>query len=431
MWKILLTILAVNVLATAPINVYALEQAAPVGTVDFLPEGSAAPLFKATDHSGRTIDLADFLGRVPVVLNFWSIYCDSCVEEMLSLQKLEDKYGGKNLAILAINEDINISQDRIRRFLERLERFQGKVTYPILFDQDSAIFNSYRGNLLPTLVLINRDGKIVSTFRGYIAESEPDILATIEGLVSPEIRATPEKPPAGTAKVQFSSVAGMASLCGFYDGGKWKKSFTGNDSFGRELELTRELARRDAARQTILYALNAQGIKLFSNRPLRGCIDEAGIHLNRDPFDTGDPASNILNLLNYSDFFTTTSEQEKLVGNTYYVTRTVRIDVEALSKELASSGYLFSPTRIKFTYVNMTPLDRKEFLQSLLSQSRFIGNFENPVITPHSTSQVFEVYTSSQEFADEILSMDFSDLQVFVEQVTPSSLELEIWKKAE
>ncbi len=172
MWKILLTILAVNVLATAPINVYALEQAAPVGTVDFLPEGSAAPLFKATDHSGRTIDLADFLGRVPVVLNFWSIYCDSCVEEMLSLQKLEDKYGGKNLAILAINEDINISQDRIRRFLERLERFQGKVTYPILFDQDSAIFNSYRGNLLPTLVLINRDGKIVSTFRGYTAERD-------------------------------------------------------------------------------------------------------------------------------------------------------------------------------------------------------------------------------------------------------------------
>lgn len=431
MWKTPLSILAIIVLATTPINVYAQKQASSGQTADVLPEGSKAPLFTATAHSGRTVDLADFLGKGPIVLNFWSIYCDSCVDEMLSLQKLEDKYGGKGLTILAINEDINISRERIQRFLERLERFRGKVTYPILFDRDSTIFNSFKGDYLPTLVLIDRDGKIVSTSRGYTEQSEPDILATIENLVSPESAATPEKPPAGAAKVQFLSVTGMASLCGFYNGGKWTRSFTGNNSFGQEVELTRELARRDATRRTVLDALDAQGIKLFSNKPLRGCIDEAGIHIDRDPLDTGDPASNVLRLLNYPDFFTAANEQEKLIGNMYYVARTVRIDVEALSEELASSGYLFRPTRIKFTYVNMTSLDRKAFLQSLLGQSRFIGSFENPVITPHSTSQVFEVYTTSQGFADEIQDMDFSDLQVFVEQVTPSSLELEIWKKAD
>jgi hypothetical protein len=51
-----------------------------------------------------------------------------------------------------------------------------------------------------------------------------------------------------------------------------------------------------------------------------------------------------------------------------------------------------------------------------------------PVFTPHSTSQIFEVYTSSQGFADEILEIDFGSLKVFVEEVTPTSLELEIWK---
>ena len=430
MWKIIFNILAVTVMATIPLNGYAREQPSPTGHTEFLPEGSNAPLFKAVDQSGQTVDLANLLGKGPVVINFWSIYCDSCVDEMISLQKLEDKYRGEGLSILAVNEDIRISRDRIRRFLERLERFRGKVTYPLLFDEDSAIFKSYLGNYLPTLVLIDRNGKIVSTFRGYTVESEPDVLAKIESLVSTEIEPARE-PPSGTENIQVSTVTGSASLCGFFDGGKWKRSFTGNDSFAQEVELTRELARRDATREAILNTLNGMGIKLFSNKPMRGCIDDEGIHLDRDPLDTGDPASNILNLLSYSDFFTTADEQEKLVGNDYFVTRTVRADVADLAGELTSLGYLFTPMRIEFTYVNMTSLDQKEFLGSLLRQSRFIGTFENPVITPYSTSQVFEVYTSSQGFADEILEMDFSNLQVFVEQVTPSSLELEIWKKGE
>ncbi len=96
--------------------------------------------------------------------------------------------------------------------------------------------------------------------------------------------------------------------------------------------------------------------------------------------------------------------------------------------ELKSLGYLFDPLRITFTYVNMSPLDRKEFFVSLLASSKYIGRFESPVVTAHSTSQVFEVYTSSQGFADEILGIDFGHLKVFVEEVTPTTLELEVWK---
>jgi hypothetical protein len=91
-------------------------------------------------------------------------------------------------------------------------------------------------------------------------------------------------------------------------------------------------------------------------------------------------------------------------------------------------GYLFEPLRMTFTYVNMSRLDQKAFIRSLLNQSKYVGRLENPVFTSTSTSQEFEVYTSSQGFADEILEMDFGKLQVFVEEVTPSSLELEVWK---
>jgi hypothetical protein len=122
------------------------------------------------------------------------------------------------------------------------------------------------------------------------------------------------------------------------------------------------------------------------------------------------------------------SQQDLLIDRTLYTSRTFRVSIDNLFFELKSQGYLFEPLEITFAYVNMSPLDQKQFLKSLLKQSRYIGHYESPVITPHSTSQLFEVFTSSQGFADEILGMDFGKLQIFVEEVTPTSLELEVWK---
>lgn len=383
-----------------------------------------APAFSLMDLEGKTYSLEDFRGKSAVVLSFWSIYCDSCVDEMLSLQKLEDKYRGEGLVILAINEDIKVPQERIRRFMSRLEKYRSKITYPVLFDHDSTVFSSYKGTYLPALVIIDKDGAIVSDYRGFVPESEPEIFARVDDLMSGQKPDSSVRSP-GTAT---ATVTGRGALCGFFDDTGWKKSFTGYESIDQEIEQAREVARRDATRQAVLEAIDRLGVTLFRNEPAAGCVDKYGIHVSRDPFDTNDPISNLLNIINYPDFFETISEQEMRIGNDYFVSRKVRIAIDAFSQELSSLGYIMQPLRIAFTYVNMSPLDQKFFITSLLDQSRFAGRIENPVFSPHSTSQVFDVFTSSQGFADEILKMDFGQLSVFVEDVTPTSLELEVWK---
>jgi peroxiredoxin len=392
---------------------------------ELLAPGTAAPSFIVPDIQDRPVDLDQYLGKSPLVISFWSIYCDSCVDEMLALQKLEDKYQGQGLVILAVNEDIRVPLERIRRFVERLEKFRGKITYPLLFDEDSEIFNAFKASTLPTLVLIDRNGKIAEYSRGFDPEGEIDLLASIEALVKGQDGQTAALL---SERSEFVTVMGEAALCGFFDSSGWRKSFSGSDSFEQEMELTRDLSRRAATRQTVTEAMRMVGIKLYSVEPMKGCISPNGIHLSRDPFDTKDPTSNLLGLINYSEFFETIEEQEMLIDKTDYVTRHVRISVDSLMSELKSLGYIFDPLRITFTYVNMSPLDRKEFFISLLASSKYIGRFESPVVTAHSTSQVFEVYTSSQGFANEILGIDFGHLKVFVEEVTPTSLELEVWK---
>ncbi len=421
--------LLVFFLLMAPAGILAQEDGSSMPS-EPMAKGTPAPSFILKDIHDVDLDLSEYLGKIPIVLSFWSIYCDSCVDEMISLQKLEEKYKGKDLLILAINEDIRVSSERIRRFLDRLERFRGKISYPLLFDQDSEVFTLYKGTYLPTLILIDGDGRIASYHRGFTPEKEPTLLASIESLVTGRVAGTePSKPPVKAERARIVTVTGKTALCGFYDEGRWQKSFTGNDSFEQELELTRELARRDATRQTFLQSLSLLGIELYSHERFQGCIDELGIHLDRDPFDTEDPVSNLLNLISYSDYFTTLNEQEKLIDKWYYVDREVRISIDALADGLALLGYLFEPIRIEFTYVNMSRLDQKDFVNNLLEQSKFIGGLEEPVFTHQSTSQVLEVFTSSQGFADEILGMDFEKLKVFVEQVTPASLELEVWKE--
>ena len=395
---------------------------------ELLAPGTTAPSFIVPDIQARPVDLDQYLGKSPVVISFWSIYCDSCVDEMLALQKLEDKYQGQGLVILAVNEDIRVPLERIRRFVERLEKFRGKISYPLLFDEGSEIFNAFNASTLPTLVLIDRNGKIAGYSRGFDPEGEIDLLASIETLVKGEEGQTITVTPRPGERSEFITVNGEAALCGFFDSTGWRKSFSGSDSLDQEMQLTRELSRRAATRQTITEAMRMLGIKLYSFDLMKGCISPNGIHLSRDPFDTKDPTSNLLGLINYTNFFETIEEQEMLIDKTYYTTRQVRVSMDNLASALESFGYLFEPLRITFTYVNMSRLDQKEFLGSLLESSKYIGRFDIPEFTHISTSQVLEVYTSSQGFADEILGIDFGHLKVFVEEVTPTSLELEVWK---
>ncbi|MDF1536150.1 MAG: TlpA disulfide reductase family protein [bacterium] len=392
-----------------------------------LEVGSQAPVFTLNDIQGAVFGLTGQIGRSATVLSFWSIYCDSCVDEMLALQKLEDKYRGQDLVIMAVNEDLQVTTDRIRRFLERLEKFRGKITYPLLYDENAKVFNAFGVTSLPTLILIDREGKIAGYHRGFDTEGERNLLSIIEDLASGKTD-TKVSAPRIVERSEMITVVGKAALCGFFDESGWRKSFTGNESLEQETVLTRDLAQRDATRIAVSGALRMLGINLFANDSATDCLAGDGIHLDRDPFDTKDSLSKLLSSLSYSDFFETVAEQEMLIDGTWYVSRDVRISIDSLSAELKSIGYLFEPFRITFTYVNMSLLDQKQFLHSLLVQSRFIGRFENPVFTPHSTSQVFEVYTSSQGFSDEILGMDFGKLRVFVEEVTPTSLELEVWK---
>ena len=63
--------------------------------------GTAADAFSGTSLDGKEINLETLRGNV-VVLTFWSTRCAICHEEIPKLNKLTDKYSGKDVVFMGL-----------------------------------------------------------------------------------------------------------------------------------------------------------------------------------------------------------------------------------------------------------------------------------------------------------------------------------------
>ena len=118
-----------------------------------------APDFALTGIDGRTVRLSDYRGKV-VLLNFWDTGCEPCREETPALEAAYKKLAPQGFQIIGMNVRANERRGTdgdadIRTFMEA-----HGVTYPIALDTDSQSGRDYQVYVLPTSLMIDREGKI-------------------------------------------------------------------------------------------------------------------------------------------------------------------------------------------------------------------------------------------------------------------------------
>lgn len=64
--------------------------------------------FIAPDESGGQMSLSQYRGRV-VFLNFWQTNCPPCVEEMPSMEALQQKFGPRGLSVVALASETSFA----------------------------------------------------------------------------------------------------------------------------------------------------------------------------------------------------------------------------------------------------------------------------------------------------------------------------------
>ena len=132
-----------------------------------------------THMDGSTTTLADYEGKNVVIVNFWGLRCQNCIEEMPFLERLHNKYGGKGLVILGVNTD-GVDGALLTRFLPQLPV---KVTYPFIVDPQFTLADAYQMMAAPLTIVIAKDGTVRYRHEGYEPEIEGEYVEIIEELL--------------------------------------------------------------------------------------------------------------------------------------------------------------------------------------------------------------------------------------------------------
>jgi thiol-disulfide isomerase/thioredoxin len=109
-------------------------------------------LLKTLD--GQNHSLAQHAGKL-VLVNFWATWCQPCIREMPSMERLYAKYKPSGLEIVAISLDQG-NEDDVREFVAKL-----KLTFPIVLDPEHKAKALYKVRGLPTTYLLDRQGQVV------------------------------------------------------------------------------------------------------------------------------------------------------------------------------------------------------------------------------------------------------------------------------
>ncbi len=138
--------------------------------------GSPTPEFSGTDLEKNLIQYSAYRGNSVVLLDFWSIYCASCVEEMPHLIEIYNDLKDQGLVVLGINLD-SFGTRRVMRFINGLEY---TIPYPVIIDKKRNIAMAFNAMVLPTTIVIDAGGKIRMYHVGYKKGDEKEIRKVIE-----------------------------------------------------------------------------------------------------------------------------------------------------------------------------------------------------------------------------------------------------------
>lgn len=119
--------------------------------------GDAAPVFTAPDLDGQPVDLAQWIGKRPVFLEFWATWCTSCAALEPAVRAAQAAYGAQ-VEFIGVNITVGDPRDSVRAWVARHQ-----PPWRTLYDDEGASQRAYDVAATSTVVIIDRSGRIAYT----------------------------------------------------------------------------------------------------------------------------------------------------------------------------------------------------------------------------------------------------------------------------
>jgi thiol-disulfide isomerase/thioredoxin len=164
------TVLWSGILLTLVLGFATGLSASPAGAGTKAPV--AAPKFTLPTRA-HTIVALDSLRAKVVLVDFWASWCGPCRKSFPWMASLQERYGSKGLAIVAINLD---------KKREDAEKFLAQFPAPftVAFDPDGRTAEAYGVSGMPTTYVVGRDGTVLDSHLGFDPKKTGELEALIE-----------------------------------------------------------------------------------------------------------------------------------------------------------------------------------------------------------------------------------------------------------
>lgn len=132
--------------------------------------------------TGKSVSIAELKGKV-VVVDFWATWCGPCVREMPHMKELYAEYKDKGVEFIGVSLD----QPEDKGGLTKLREYckENEIAWPQYYQGnywDSEFSMSWGINSIPTMFVLDQDGKLYSTeARGKLDELLPKLLEKSQG----------------------------------------------------------------------------------------------------------------------------------------------------------------------------------------------------------------------------------------------------------
>jgi thiol-disulfide isomerase/thioredoxin len=129
-----------------------------------LPLGATPQAVTVEDLDGDAVDLAQWIGKKPVVLQFWATWCPVCEALDPKVEAARAAHGDA-VAFVVVAVGVNQSQRSVRRYLEKHPDMG-----PVVWDAKGAAVRAFEAPGTSYVVALDRAGKVVYT--GFGADQD-------------------------------------------------------------------------------------------------------------------------------------------------------------------------------------------------------------------------------------------------------------------
>jgi len=122
-----------------------------------IPVGETPPAVTLENLNGDSVALSQWIGKKPVIVEFWATWCPICAELLPRMEAAQQKYGDRaQFVVVAVA--VNQSKNSVRRHLEK-----HPMPFTFLWDGNGAAVRAFQAPSTSYIAVLDAKGKVVYT----------------------------------------------------------------------------------------------------------------------------------------------------------------------------------------------------------------------------------------------------------------------------